>query len=146
MQRSGFSLTELLLVLAILGVVLATGYVSLNPLVKRSRIGEAAAAVAGSLQRARSYAQRSNLAASWVRTGTATYRLTLGTETIDAKLPAGLSFVQPPVGSGVSYSAPYGEIDAVPHRITIRGNGFEADVRIVGVTGKVIRSSVRKAP
>jgi len=143
MRRRGFSIIELLLVLAILAVVLALGYASLQPLMLRSRLNEAATAVATSLQRARSFAQRSNQPAQWRLISADSFRLDLGGTSHDTTLPSGLTIIHPAVGSQITYSPPYGEVSAIATQITISGYGYEVDVRVVGVTGKVIRSNVR---
>lgn len=145
-RKAGFSLIELLIVLTILAIVLSVGYATLRPLALRSRLEQAAAEVAASLARARSFAQRENVSASWTRVDESTYRLMLDSQTIERDLPTGLRFTSPPAGTVVTYTAPYGEVAATPVRIRIEGHGYGIEVRVIGVTGKIIRTNVEKLP
>ena len=144
-ERRAFSLIELLIVLAILAVMLAIAAASLRPFMQRSKLAEAASQVATDLQRARSFAQRENVAAHWTLVDSQSYRLTLDTQTLDYQLPTGLTFTSPAAGTTITYTAPYGELAAaVPTKITLEGYGYVTEVRVVGVTGKVIRAEVKK--
>lgn len=145
-KQTGYSLLEVLIVLAIMAAVTAAGYVSLRPLALRNQVGRASADLAAALQRARSYAQRHNVSTTWTRLDDDTYRLTLGGEVKEYDLPTGIAFAAPPAGSTITYTAPYGEIDAVAHLIAIEGYGQRGEVRVVGVTGKVIRGTVKEVP
>jgi len=140
--RPGFTIIELILVLAILAILMSVGYATLRPLAVKHRVQQGAADVTASLQRVRSFAQRENVGASWTRVDDDTYRLTLDTQTIDRDLPSGLKFSLPPAGTTITYTAPFGEIAATPVRIRIEGYGYKAEVRVIGVTGKVIRTGV----
>jgi prepilin-type N-terminal cleavage/methylation domain-containing protein len=145
-NQRGFSLIELLIVLAILAVVMVIGYASLRPLMLDSRVRSAAAEVATSLQRARSFAQRQNVDATWELVNANTYRLVLDTRVVEHTLPEGLTFTAPSPGTQITYTAPYGERASAAVKVVVSGYGRQSEIRVVGVTGKVIRSKVEDVP
>jgi len=141
----GYSLLEILIVLAIMAIVAGVGYASLRSMVERSRLEAAAVQVASDLVRARSYSQTKNVSSTWKKTGDDEYQLLLGGTTKKYHLPSGITFLRPANRTVITYSAPYGEVfvngSAVAPIKIVLGNsrGDSAEVRIVGVTGKVIR-------
>jgi len=109
-------------------------------MLERSRLDNAMTQVATDLLRVRSYAQRYNQPASWIRLDNSRYRLNLGGETHEYSLPGGVTFTAPPVGTALRYNPPNGEFDASAETITLRDvRGNSESLHIVGVTGKVIR-------
>jgi len=141
MNKRGFSLFELLIVLVVLGIAMGIGYASLRPMMLKSRLRQASAEVAASLQRARSLAQKANLNARWEIVDSDTYRLKLGTRVIEQHdLPDGVTFTSPTPGNYFIYHAPYGERQPTAAKIVLSSHGEQAEIRLVGITGKVVRS------
>jgi len=139
MNRRGFTLLETLIVLAIMGIVMGSGYALLRPMLDRNRLENATTQVATDLMRVRSYAQRSNHIACWMRLDDRRYRLNLGGTIHDYSLPEGLVFTSPSVGAVIRYRPPYGELNASAKTVAVQdAKGRTRTLHIVGVTGKVI--------
>ncbi|WP_135229173.1 pilus assembly FimT family protein [Deinococcus fonticola] len=149
MKISAFTLVEILIVLAIIGILAGIFGWNVISSIRKAELREAANQVASDFRRARSQAQRgsADVAIDW----------TLDTNgNITAYSVAGQS--RPVVnkvsmscttgcGSGssitnkVTYTAPYGELGATGNVFTLRSPMTSLpsiEVRIVGVTGKVI--------
>jgi len=144
-RRLGFSLLEMLIVLAILGIMAGVGYASMRKMLARSQLDSAAAQVASDLRRARSFAQTKNFAAKWEKTSDTGYKLDLNGTVKTYTLPPGTKFVGVADGTTIEYRPPYGEVKVngsaiAAIKLTIANdNGMQTEVRVVGVTGKVIR-------
>ena len=146
-RQQGFTLLELLLVTAIIGVMSAVGITGFRAASDRARVNEAAAQLAAALQRARSAAQRYNQEARFVTdTATATgYELVINGNTLERTLPPGAR-LSADNAMEIEYSAPFVEIgDAVPSRIKVdlaNRSTKPLYIKVLGVTGKVVLSAV----
>lgn len=147
-RKSGFTLLEILVVLAIVGILAGIFGVNYVQSIRRANLNEAAVNVAATLTRARSLAQRSSTdqAVSWTAT-----TLTAGTQSLT--IPNGAR-IATAAATGYTYTAPYGElVTPIPPGGTepvgglrlelVDGSGrWKTAVDAVGVTGKVIRRRI----
>ena len=133
MNRKGFSLLELLLVLAVVGILAALGFSSLINAQRRAQLQEAQTLVVAELQRARSSAQRENTSQTVAWTADAVNGRRFG---------SGITLVTEP--GSVTYSAPYGEVEREGGLVLelVDAQGRSAEVAVIGVTGKVYRRNV----
>lgn len=147
--RQGFTLLEILVVLAIIGILLGIFGLNLIRSIRTAELREAATQVATDFRRARAQAQRGSvgMTVSVLRTGGNTYTvtsLTGGTKsravpnnvTLKCKTNCGTG-----LNTAVSYQAPYGELGATGSVFTLQSPVIgiqDLEIRIVGVTGKVI--------
>ncbi|ADI14433.1 pilus assembly FimT family protein [Truepera radiovictrix] len=140
-MSKGFTLLELLIVCACIGLLLGVGGVLFTGAINRSRLAEASAQLVGDLQRARSAAQRYNQNAELeVRATTASaYTLTINGRSTERRLPAGTQ-LRTPSPTAIRYHAPFGETSGTNVTLTVelqRGRAQPRYVRVIGVTGKV---------
>ncbi|KIQ55112.1 pilus assembly FimT family protein [Meiothermus taiwanensis] len=143
-SQKGISLLELLIGLAVLGILLGVGFVSLSAYRQSLVIREAATQVATELQRIRQQARRQSLNFSFqAAEGGNTYKVGPTRELAlqaGKPLPPGVIFQHVPAGGGrVTFLAPYGVVDAANRTFTLRGPGNRVlNVHVVGSTGKVV--------
>jgi type IV fimbrial biogenesis protein FimT len=137
--RQGFTLVELLVTLAILGIVLAIGTSSMLSYWNSRQLQEGAAQLAADVERVRSGALRYNTTATFEQVTATTYRLTINGASSTVTLPHSLSLTNAPVT--LTYSAPYSELTSAPATLVLRHprTARTAQMRTVGVTGKVIQ-------
>ena len=149
-MQKGFTLLELLLVCAIIGIMGAVGFNLFSRASNIAQVNEASAQLSADFQRARSSAQRSNndakLAFS-ITTGATSYTLTVDGQALTRTLPAGVQVaVSPTSAKTITYKAPFGEViptstTAVTYTLTSqRDSALVRYLRIVGLTGKVYAS------
>ena len=132
--RSGFSLIELLIVIAIIGILSAIGTPTLLNAQRRARLGEAQTLVISELERARSSSRRFNTAQTVTWTSTSINGKTFGT---------GITLTN--AAGNFAYKAPFGEVtltDGLTLELT-DGRGRRAGVGVIGVTGKVYRRELQ---
>lgn len=140
MNKKGFTLLELLIALAVVGILATLGFSSFLGAQRRAQLSEATAQFASDLQRARSEAQRHNRNASLALNDDSSYILTLDGNATIRTLPHGAQVEVVSGADTVTYNAPYGEVDAPDRRFAISSARIDEVryVRIIGVTGKVI--------
>lgn len=142
-RASGVTLVEMLIVLAIIGVICTIGYVNMRSWVLSNRVREAASQVTTDLERLRSNAWKTSADRTLtLGTGGTSYTLNLNGVPSSVTLPHGarMALVNGS-GSVLTYTAPYGEYQATSRTITVTvpGASKTATLYIVGVTGKVIQ-------
>ncbi len=143
----GFSLLELLLVVAIIGVLGAIATPTFRRSTDAARLNEAAAQIAADLQRVRSSAQRTNQNATFALTSGSPqrYTLTISGVSTTRTLPTNVQVATTPAPLTLTYFAPFGEREragtpAPTARLdlTLRNRTLPPRyVKVVGVTGKV---------
>ncbi|RDI95150.1 prepilin-type N-terminal cleavage/methylation domain-containing protein [Meiothermus sp. QL-1] len=143
MSREGLSLLELLVVLAVLGILLGVGFVSLRAYRESLVLREAATQVATELMNIRQQARRQSANFTFqAAQGGSTYRVgqTSRLATLPPRsLPAGVVFQAVPQGGSVTFYAPYGLVSAANSTYALKGPGGRVlQVNIVGSTGKVV--------
>ncbi|MFC6592117.1 Tfp pilus assembly protein FimT/FimU [Deinococcus lacus] len=143
---SGVTLFELLIAIAVMGVLAAIGFnISLSS-IRATQVREAANLVARDVREARSQAQRNSQNMTFAWSGN-TYKVARqGREaSVPFKsLPRGVTLecLTNCGNSTVSYTAPYGELAnglGSVLRVSMAGTNIEPiEIRIMGVTGKVM--------
>ena len=148
-RLKGFSVVELLIVIAIIGIIGAVGTPTLIQARDRARVGEVSAQLEADLDRARSSSRRNNQDARLVwNANNKGYSVVIGGKTLERTIPVGVSVNLSGIsGNTVTYTAPYGELSgALNPTFTVQRTG-KADVReqvkALGVTGKVYREVMK---
>lgn len=152
MRQHGFTLIEILVVLAILGILMGIVGLSYLRSIRAAEVREGANQIAADLRAARSSAQRRSTpgAFKWAGTGSLTgYTLEIPSGTATPKtasLPPGVTFRCVdgcPAARTLNYNAPYGEMTTMINgtRLIVESqttNIPAIEVRVVGVTGRVM--------
>lgn len=151
-SRAGFSLVEILIILAGMGLLMGMATVSLQGLRERTGVRQAATDYAVILRQARTLAQRYNANVTVQLTGLSGglangYSLTQvrssGSVTQTYSMPSGVR-AKAAVSGGettLTYQAPYGEVVSTGLSIRFessRNNSVGVTVGAVGLTGKVV--------
>ncbi len=133
------SLLEMLVALAVLGILLAVGSVSLVRYLQIQAMREATSQLVGDLYRARSQARRTSQSWEFQANPNETfYELGLSGNRRRIQLPAGVRFVQ--TGSiQLVYQAPYGILNSPNQSMRIQGpGGHQREINLIGLTGKEV--------
>ena len=157
MRSDGMTLLEILVVIAVIGILLGLIGMSFVRSIRTAELREAATQVVTDLRRARATSQREsqNMTLQFPtssNTNKTSYTVTRGTGTAAIRsLDKGVTIACRPAPTGggcgtgntisVVYQAPYGELGAVGSVLELRSpltGVMPLEVRIVGVTGKVI--------
>lgn len=151
-RHGGFTLLEMLVVLAVIAILLSIGFFSYRRYIARQNLTEAQQSLAQALNTARSESRRLSLdrRVQWKKGGNLLTVLSGdgATKIRDVPIPNGLTLTSKdtsPVGTTLNftYTAPYGRTDAINTEFDLVNNtyGMTAIVRVIGVTGKVVRSA-----
>lgn len=155
---SGFTLLEMLLVLAILGILFAVSFTALTQQARQNLVRQAAIQLQSDLEQLRSSAIRYNnsFRMRWVNTNRAGYSVDVPDPNASGAvipqnrlLPDGVEIdvppPTPPTNSVVSYTPPLAVVSAVDRVFRVRiANSTSANplfVKIFGVTGRVAISA-----
>lgn len=153
-MKTGFSLVEMLIVIAVLGIVLALG-VSLLGNSNERAVREAQAQLAADLSRVRTLVQRFNVSYELeISSDKKTYTLTpkdIANTTVAtaSTITRTMNSITLEVASSVTlparlYTAPFGRFgNAAPTCLElVGGQNYRAAVSLIGVTGKIIPRQV----
>lgn len=139
----GFTLLELLIVIAIIGILSGLGVLTLRDAIQAARLNEGSAQLAADLQRARSGSQRFNRASTFTLTGSpaTSYTVTINGQAVTRTLPEGIRITTTADARSIIYNAPFGEISSgvagMILKVNLAGHGETREVRVLGTTGKV---------
>jgi type IV pilus assembly protein PilA len=157
-MKQGFSLVELLVVLAVLGIVVAIGTTTFLGFRQTTEIQEAQSQFAQDLERVRQFARRYSVNYIIKTPSTTTYEAYAlkadGTQdtTVPAitlrTLPNQAVFNESPAsGSEPTYTGPFGRADTGPtndcYSVKIASSGKFAEIHLVGTTGRITPRAVR---
>ena len=134
-HTSGFTLLEMLIVLAVLGIILALGVGSVIGWIRSTQLREAATQVEADLERVRSGSLRFNRDAQFQVLSATSYQLTVDGRDSVVTLP---NATLGPVGTTVTYSAPHSLLGSAPQPLQISVGPKSRTIRTIGLTGKVV--------
>jgi type IV pilus assembly protein PilA len=135
-MKKGFTLIEILIVLAVVGILLAIGSINLVAYQRRLNIEQATTQVATDLSRARMDARRTNQTIEFIANeDQATYEYGPVGDRRTVNLPEGISFV---AGLNVSFNPPYGVLNLPNSFLQMSGYDQTRQVNLIGVMGKVV--------
>ncbi len=135
----GFTLLELLLVIAILGIIAGVLGWSLLGNLRAAQLRDAASQLGADLRAARSDTLKSGQSVTVTTTlNASTYTVQRGADTRTRTLPAGVQ-VSAQTAATVQYRAPSGVTDGSGVIWTLRhpASGRQTQIRVLGLTGKV---------
>lgn len=148
-SSDGFSLVELLFVIAIIGIIVALGSIGMRNLLIQSQLTEATTQLVADLTKARTSAIKHSTSVE-VSFGPDSYTLTqyepFKEETYTLRNRATIDFLKQGAyvnqADPIIYMHPYGEVK-VPQRgqgwqIRLRKGNRENHIKIIGLTGKLI--------
>ncbi|WP_276956548.1 prepilin-type N-terminal cleavage/methylation domain-containing protein [Allomeiothermus silvanus] len=139
-RARGFTLLEILVALAIMGIVLVFAANAVKRVFQQSRVRDAAVLLATDLQNIRSNAWRTNTTTQLDLISATSYSFTISGKTITRNLPVGIS-IDGGGNTQVRYSAPNAEnTRSNPVVFTVSGASGTQPIRVkvIGVTGKVV--------
>ncbi|GHG04438.1 pili assembly chaperone [Deinococcus piscis] len=144
-RQAGFSLIEVLVVMAILGILLSMGIVNYIRNVQAAEVRDAAALITSQLRQARAQAQKDSvdMKMSWNAAGQYGLGPASASSTMQA-LPKGVQLrcKTSCEGSSVTFGAPFGELRSATGTVFELVSPYEGirsyEVRLVGVTGKAM--------
>lgn len=140
MRRNGFTLLEVLVVIAILGILMGIVFSTLSASRARALVRDTAQKIGSDLSRARSSSQRRSQDSSLTLAGDGrSYTLSLSGTTTTQTLPDGITVQS--IGSSptvITYKAPFGELGSSSGSIwQVSRNNTSIYIKVIGVTGKV---------
>lgn len=137
--QRGFSLVEMIVILAVLAILLPLGWLGLQRYLARVYLSDAAHSLVAALNEARGNARKKSLdqSVAWSITNN---EFTISGKTFSPEHNIRLSNVTGTTDSSFNYTAPYGRLAGDNVEFTLSNTrGQTSTVRVVGVTGKVIR-------
>lgn len=138
MKRTGISLIEILIVLAVLSILLAIGALSLQRYLWRAELQGAQQTVISVINKARSDSRKrsEDRVVTWTATGISSGRDAANLTTMSLSDSGRVRITS--ATDTFTYVAPYGRKDNTDSLvITLEGrNGLQASVKVIGVTGK----------
>ena len=147
-HQTGFTLVELIIIIAILGIVAGLFSLSFLRSIRTAELREVATQIAVDLRRARSQAQRGSAAMTVTMPGTASatsgataYAVGPVQKNLPTRVRVYCSGNCGVASTDVTYQAPYGELGGTGYVFRVRSSmaGIsDVEIRVVGVTGKVI--------
>lgn len=137
MRRNGFSLTELLIVIAIIGVLVAVGAGGVRGLLDRGRLAEATNLIENQIQEARRLAKRLDQDVTITVTDDAgTWRIDVNGRV--STLPAGVT-ITPAAGATIVMNAPFGTYAGGDVVLEMAVGNATTDLVVTGVLARVVR-------
>lgn len=146
-RRQGFTLIEILTVLAVLSIALMIGAPLGISALRQSQLRDGATQVVTELQRLRSLAQRDSarITLSLSTSNPNTYTLTQNSVTQTRTLPHNLQLTPyDPAAPTATFDAPYAKLtpnSGLVWVVAAAGSPKKLYVKLVGVTGKVVLSA-----
>lgn len=137
--KRGFSLIEVLIVIAILGVLLSMGFLGMQRYLNTIRLSEARMLLAQELSQARTDARKKSAdqTISWT-VGSGSF--SIGGQTVTLPNNVTLIQVNGTNSTSVTFTGPFGRLQGDNVEFIIQSpQGKQASVRLLGVTGKVMQ-------
>jgi prepilin-type N-terminal cleavage/methylation domain-containing protein len=168
-KKGGFTLIEVMIVIAILGIMIGIAFLSLSPIRDRKAVETAEREVAASIRLAQNYALNGKIGPSgnspcnyaWWTTWTIKYLIRYyyvsggtcasaysSSDDIAYTLKNGVTFTEHPTSSYkfFSFSVPFGSTTINDSSVTLKKGSFCADVTVANNSGTVTEGTIYNCP